>query len=190
MLCQRNLFPVLLPLHSRFCVTPRVEFSSIKVHCTLFLTYLTTLISILNTNYPYNMKQAIIFLSLAYLVLCSKHRAYVHSFQLQYFPKPYRNSLSQISAGFFNFGDWSDVKPNCVEHDSCVVPSESTLSPIQSAYTKYGMIAYVAHMCAFLPQSLLPTYLQTKLGRFAACCQFTSSERAAISVVLTLYPLV
>ena len=38
------------------------------------------------------------------------------------------------------------------------------LSPIESAWTKYGMIAYVAHMCAFLPLSLLPTLLQTKLG--------------------------
>ena len=127
------------------------------------------------------MKQTIIFLTLAYIILCSKHRAYVHSFQLQYFPKPYRKSLSQISVGFFNPSDWSDVKPNRVEQDSFVVSSESTLSPIQSAWTKYGMIAYVAHMCAFLPLSLLPTYLQTKLGRFAALSDYFSER--AISVI-------
>jgi hypothetical protein len=57
------------------------------------------------------------------------------------------------------------MKPNHDEKDIIVLSSESTLSPIQSAWTKYGMIAYVAHMCAFLPLSLLPTYIQTKLGR-------------------------
>jgi hypothetical protein len=112
-----------------------------------------------------NMKQASIFLSLAYLALCSKHHANVHSFQLQYRPQPYRNSLAKVNVGFFNPGDWSDMKPNHDEKDIIVLSSESTLSPIQSAWTKYGMIAYVAHMCAFLPLSLLPTYIQTKLGR-------------------------
>ncbi|KAL9179147.1 hypothetical protein ACHAXT_000189 [Thalassiosira profunda] len=29
---------------------------------------------------------------------------------------------------------------------------------------RHGLLAYVAHMCAFLPLSLIPTYVQTRLG--------------------------
>ena len=111
-----------------------------------------------------NIKQANIFLSLSYLALCCKKHANVQSFLLQYRPKPYHNAFIQVNVGSFP-GDWSDVKPNHVENDSIAVSSEPTLSPIQSAWAKYGMIAYVAHMCAFLPLSLIPTYIQTKLGR-------------------------
>lgn len=88
-----------------------------------------------------------------------------NAFQLQHRLKPH-STLSEVNIGFFNPSDWSDLKPNHDKKgDSIAVTSESMLSPIQSAWTKYGMIAYVAHLCAFLPLSLLPTYFQTKLGK-------------------------
>ena len=111
-------------------------------------------------SYPFRMKQAIIFHILAYLSLRSTNDAIVNSFQHQYRARPSRNSFASLHVGFFNPGEWSDVKPNPISSSS-----KSTLSPIQSAWTKYGMIAYVAHMCAFLPLSLFPTYVQTRLGR-------------------------
>ncbi|KAL9179127.1 hypothetical protein ACHAXT_000169 [Thalassiosira profunda] len=80
------------------------------------------------------------------------HRTHSFQPQLQSHHRPERRRVG--------FADWSDVKPNPVEQP----PSQSKLTPLESAWTKYGLLAYVAHMCAFLPLSLIPTYVQTRLG--------------------------
>ena len=82
---------------------------------------------------------------------------------------PYRaeshsDRIPALGAGFAPQDNWSDVKPNPAEPDGKQPPSQSKLTPLESAWTKYGLIAYVAHMCAFLPLSLIPTYVQTQLG--------------------------
>ena len=91
------------------------------------------------------------------------------SFQLQQsYPK---QILTKRNVGFgIDPSEWSDVKP----HEEVIIAQESkkttsnepptALNALESAWTKYGLIAYVAHMCAFLPLSLVPTYVQTKLG--------------------------
>jgi hypothetical protein len=93
----------------------------------------------------------------------------VQSFQLQGYPK---QILTERNVGFgIDPSEWSDVKP----HEKVIIAQESlskttsnepptTLNALESAWTKYGLIAYVAHMCAFLPLSLVPTYVQTTLG--------------------------
>ena len=118
--------------------------------------------------------------ALAYLL--DNNNTHVHSFQLQGHPKTKRNLFIQRNIGFIN--DPRDVKPNAKKME--IISSEShsnkstltTLNPFESAWTKYGMIAYVAHMCAFLPFSLLPTYLQTKLGLLSK----SESEHQALQV--------
>lgn len=52
------------------------------------------------------------------------------------------------------------------------------LSPMESLWTKYGMIAYVAHMCAFLPIALFPTFLQARLNLLTK----SEKERQALRV--------
>lgn len=93
----------------------------------------------------------------------------VSSFQLQRYPESTkRKALTRRNVGFGFPSDpstWSDVKP----HDAVTAPAPPSLSPLASAWTKYSMIAYVAHMCAFLPLSLVPTLLQTKLGMHMCC---------------------
>jgi len=94
----------------------------------------------------------------------------VHSFQIDPKTDHHHQLTKRLNVGFINPRDWSDVKPNHVQHDiiklNNIDATSSTigLTPIQSVWTKYCMVAYVAHMCAFLPLSLLPTYFQTKLG--------------------------
>lgn len=112
------------------------------------------------------------------IILCDiacKNTHHVHSFQVQGRPKTARNLLTQHNVGFgSNPQNWSDVKPNRVEEPL----SSKTLTPIESLWTKYGMIAYIAHMCAFLPLSLIPTYLQTKFGLLSK----SDSEHQALQV--------
>lgn len=107
-----------------------------------------------------------------------------HSFQLQAHPhhiKTKPRPLTKLDVGsFIDPRDWFDVQP----HDDDAnpppgsPPPSSALSPIESIWTKYGMIAYVAHMCAFLPLSLLPTLLQTKMGLIGK----SESEHQALQV--------
>eukprot|EP01083_Nonionella_stella_P052751 139849_1 len=114
----------------------------------------------------------------------NKNTHHVLSFQIQTSPpcKTEHRPTTKLNEGFVNSRGWGDVIPNDSRGDiksnhadassssSIVGPPSSTststpiLSPLQSAWTKYGMIAYVAHMCPFLPLSLAPTYVQTKLG--------------------------
>ena len=136
----------------------------------------------------------------AILLLCAANAAYhfVHPFQLlqQTAHRHLENNqrrrlLTQVNVDVgFGYGpqDWSDVKPNknLDNYDEKVnSPSLSLskqkqrpLNAIESLWTKYGMIAYVAHMCAFLPLSLVPTFLQTKLGMLSK----SESEHQALQV--------
>ncbi|KAL7530847.1 hypothetical protein ACHAXR_003706 [Thalassiosira sp. AJA248-18] len=113
------------------------------------------------------MNRKSILLSWALACLLKWHRnTHVHSFQLQSHPKTKRNLLTRHNVGIMNPGDWSDVKPNHIDNIFSDSPSakSTSLNALQSAWTKYGLIAYVAHMCVFLPLALLPTYLGGKLG--------------------------
>jgi len=105
---------------------------------------------------------------------------HVHSFQLQSHP---HRLLTQCNVGYQYPQNWSDIKPNNNEQtkEQSIVSSLSKkrpLSPLESSWTKYGMIAYIAHMCAFLPLSLLPTYAQSKMGMLNK----TESEHQALQV--------
>ena len=95
----------------------------------------------------------------------------VQAFQVQSYPKTKRSLLTKRYVGFgIDPSEWSDVKPReeivIAQEPVSKTSSKSSkkLNAFESAWTKYGMIAYVAHMCAFLPLSLIPTYVQTKLG--------------------------
>ena len=135
----------------------------------------------------------------AILLLCAANAVYhfVHPFQLlQQTARRHlennqgRRLLTQVNVGFgYGPQDWSDVKPNKnLDNNDDNINSPPSLSlskqkqrplnAIESLWTKYGMIAYVAHMCAFLPLSLVPTFLQTKLGMLSK----SESEHQALQV--------
>lgn len=88
---------------------------------------------------------------------------YVHSFQLLGHPsrvmKHFRllSRCNMVGARYpIDPQNWSDIEP----HDEMKPSSPSAtrqLNAIESLHTKYGLIAYVAHMCTFLPLSLIPT---------------------------------
>ena len=81
--------------------------------------------------------------ALAYLL--DSNNTHVHSFQLQGHPKTKRNLLTQRNIGFIN--DPRDVKPNGKKMEIISPESHSNkytlamLTPFESAWTKYGMIA-------------------------------------------------
>ena len=132
----------------------------------------------------------------AILLLCAANAVYhfVHPFQLQQTAHRHlennqgRRLLTQVNVGFgYGPQDWSDVKPNKnLDNNDDNINSPPSLSSskqrplnaVESLWTKYGMIAYVAHMCAFLPLSLVPTFLQTKLGMLSK----SESEHQALQV--------
>ncbi len=121
-----------------------------------------------------NRRSLILSCALAYLAI-------VQSFQLDHHPRRTKQhpSLTQLHVGFRYNTDpshWSDVFPH--KEQPSATKKTAKLSPIESAWTKYGMISYIAHMCAFLPLSLLPTLLQTKLGWLDK----TESEHQALQV--------
>ena len=104
------------------------------------------------------------------------------SFQTTHQPKTRRHSLLQRQVGLSHpvpdfpsseYGAKERVKP-----DETTATAESKLSPLQSLWTKYGMIAFVSHMCVFLPMALLPTYIQTRLGLLTKA----ESEHQALQV--------
>lgn len=95
---------------------------------------------------------------------------HVHSFQLQSHP---HRLLTQCNVGYQYPQNWSDIKPNNNEQakEQSIVASSSKkrpLSPLGSLWTKYSMIAYVAHMCAFLPLGWRDgdTYLRMERWRY------------------------
>ena len=105
---------------------------------------------------------------------------HVHSFQLKSHPHRLLTRCN-VNVGYQYPKNWSDIKPNNNEQtkeQSIVSSKKRPLSPLESLWTKYGMIAYIAHMCAFLPLSLLPTYVQTKMG----ILNKTESEHQALQV--------
>ena len=60
--------------------------------------------------------------------------------------------------------------------------TSTTLSPIQSAFTKYAMISYIAHLCIALPMVLLPTYLKNKVMMTLGLQSKSASEHEALQV--------
>lgn len=117
-----------------------------------------------------NTKSIFISCALAYVLKNTN----VHSFQLQCLPKSKRNSPSRRYVGFIR--EPPDTTPSAKEIEA--LESVTTLTPFESAWTKYGMIAYILHMCVFLPLFLLPTYFQTKLGTLSK----SESEHQSLQV--------
>ncbi|KAL7538432.1 hypothetical protein ACHAWF_006086 [Thalassiosira exigua] len=122
------------------------------------------------------MKRRKVIISIPCILACLLDGKSAHSFRLQSPPKVMRKSVTQLNVGYINPRYWSDVEPHAERMTA--TSKDSKLTPLESSWTKYCMIAYVAHMCAFLPMSLLPTYVQTKLGLLSK----PESEHQALQV--------
>lgn len=59
---------------------------------------------------------------------------------------------------------------------------DSTLNPIQAAYTKYAMISFISHLCIALPMVLLPTFLKNKVMTKLGLQTKSASEHEALQV--------
>jgi len=67
------------------------------------------------------------------------------------------------------------------------------LSAMESLWTKYGMIAYVAHMCAFLPIALFPTFLQARLNLLSKLekeCQALQVGQVTARILMQWIPFI
>jgi 1-acyl-sn-glycerol-3-phosphate acyltransferase len=87
------------------------------------------------------------------------------SFQAIYHPQIKRQTLLQREVGLSHLppSEYTEQKysnPLSTNQEA----SKNKLSQFESLWTKYCMIAYVAHMCVALPISLMPTFVKTKLN--------------------------
>ena len=106
----------------------------------------------------------LLYSALSYNDGTSSSSSFVHSFHLQgnpsrvmkHFKLPSRCNMVGARYPPIDPQNWSDIEP----HDEMKLSSSTAtrqLNAIESLHTKYGLIAYVAHMCTFLPLSLIPT---------------------------------
>ena len=103
----------------------------------------------------------LLYSALSYNDGTSPSSYYVHSFHptsrvMKHSRLPSRCNMVGARYPPIDPQNWSDIEP----HDEMKLPSPSAtrqLNAIESLHTKYGLIAYVAHMCTFLPLSLIPT---------------------------------
>lgn len=76
-----------------------------------------------------------------------------------YHPKVTRKSLLTREVGLLH----EPLQQYNENSSICNRKEDTTISPFESTWRKYAMIAYVAHMCVAIPVGLVPTLIKSKL---------------------------
>lgn len=93
------------------------------------------------------------------LIVVALSISHAQSLLAFYRPSETKLSLQQLNVGL------SHLPPPKYEKSPARQTSQPSpkLSAFESAWTKYSMISYIAHMCFAIPLALIPTFVKSKL---------------------------